>query len=87
MKMIPSSTLAACLAFAASAALAFSQTPHAMSAGDFSENFDDIASTAAWPDGFLSTEPWGKLAENLTGTIPSATRITRDTLTFRTGST
>lgn len=84
MKMIPNPALTACLAVAASAALAFSQTPHSMSAGDFTENFDDIADSTAWPNGFLSTEPWGVLDINTTGIIPSATRITRDTLTFRT---
>ncbi|QTN32989.1 Ig-like domain-containing protein [Akkermansiaceae bacterium] len=62
------------------------QTAHFMSTGDFSENFDDIADTAAWPNGFLSTEPWASVATDTTGTVPSATRITTSTATFSTGS-
>lgn len=67
--------------------LAHSQTPHFMNTGDFTENFDDIADTEAWPNGFLSSEPWAALDIDATGDIPAATRITRDTLTFRTGTT
>lgn len=58
------------------------QTKHFMSSGDFSENFDDIADPAAWPNGFLSSEPWAPVAIDANGVIPSATRITASTAAF-----
>lgn len=62
------------------------QTPYFLSAGDFTENFDDIADTTAWPDGFPSAGPWAAVAVNATGEIPSATRITNSTATFLAGT-
>lgn len=65
------------------------QTYFDMSSGDYSENFDDIANTTAWPNGFngTSSTEWRGLPTDATGSIPSATRITTATnVTFATGS-
>ena len=66
------------------------QTPYLMSGGNYSENFDDIANTTNWPNGFngVSSQEWRGLPTNATGTIPSATRITAPTdITFVISST
>lgn len=65
---------------------AHSQTAHFMSAGDFTETFDDIADVAAWPNGFLRTEPWAAVAAGGTDLIPSPTRITTASATLLDGT-
>jgi uncharacterized repeat protein (TIGR02543 family) len=65
------------------------QTYYNMSTANYSQNFNNIANTTAWPNGFNGTESqmWRGLAVNETGTIPSALRITTATnLTFTTGT-
>jgi len=52
-----------------------------MSAGDYSQTFDDIASWST-----PTTNSWQGLAVNATGTIPSATRITAASTNFVTGA-
>lgn len=70
----------------AAGALAHSQTAYFMSSGDFTETFDDIADTAAWPDGFLSSEPWAPVAPGGEDPIPSPTRITNSTTALLDGT-
>jgi hypothetical protein len=59
----------------------YGQTPYNMASGNYSENFDDIATITAWPDGFngTSSTEWRGLAINTTGTVPDGIKITATT--------
>ncbi|HEY4786745.1 MAG TPA: hypothetical protein VIH57_11875, partial [Bacteroidales bacterium] len=61
----------------------YAQTYYSMASGDYSENFDDITNTTAWPDGFggTSSAEWRGLAINSSGTIPDGVKITTSTAT------
>lgn len=62
------------------------QTPYFLSGGNFSENFDDIADTTAWPNGFLNSEPWAAVAATTATTpIPAPTTITASSQTISAG--
>lgn len=61
-------------------------TPYAMSGGDYSENFSEIAN---WANNFASgigADRWGSVAVNATGTIPDGQRTSVSTATFVTSS-
>jgi hypothetical protein len=61
----------------------YAQTHYTMASGNYSENFDNISDTLAWPNGFNGTSSgeWRGLAINATGTIPDGVKITTSTAT------
>lgn len=65
------------------------QTYFNLSGGNYTEDFNDIANTTNWPNGFggSSSAEWGSVATNATGSIPSANRISAATASFVSGST
>lgn len=81
-----------CTAFFLGAVLnnAKGQTYYTMSSGNYLEDFNDIANTTNWPNGFNgpSSTEWRGLAVNATGTIPDGVRLTAATnAAFVTGTT
>ncbi|NUQ81989.1 MAG: T9SS type A sorting domain-containing protein [Bacteroidetes bacterium] len=66
------------------------QTAHQMSSGNYSVNFDDIASWTNTSGTFAvgsGSASWKGLASGGSATIPDATRLTAATTSFQTGST
>jgi hypothetical protein len=81
--------LLAVLVLALGVTQASAQTYYNMSSGDYSENFNDIADTAAWPNAFngTSSTEWRGLPVNATGTIPDGVRISTVTnVSFSSGT-
>jgi hypothetical protein len=61
------------------------QTPYAMTAGNYSEDFVNIANTANWPNGFNGTDSaeWAAVAaQTASGTLGDGTRITVSSATL-----
>ena len=65
------------------------QTPYAMSGGNYTEDFANIANTTNWPNAFNGTDSaeWASVAVNATGTVGDGVRTTNGTLTFVTNTT
>lgn len=64
------------------------QTPYAMTGGNYSEDFANIANTTNWPANFNGTDSaeWASVVVNATGTVGDGVRTTNTTATFATGS-
>ncbi|MBU3681558.1 MAG: hypothetical protein FGM16_06435, partial [Flavobacterium sp.] len=61
------------------------QTPYAMTAGNYTEDFVNIANTTNWPNGFNGTDSaeWAAVAaQTASGTIGDGTRITVSSATL-----
>jgi hypothetical protein len=65
------------------------QTPYAMSGGNYTEDFANIATTTNWPNAFNGTDSaeWASVAVNATGTLGDGIKTTVSTATFSTGFT
>ena len=64
------------------------QTPYAMTGGNYSEDFANIANTTNWPANFNGTDSaeWASVVVNATGTVGDGVKISASTATFATGS-
>jgi hypothetical protein len=64
------------------------QTPYAMTAGNYSEDFVNIANTANWPNGFNGPDSaeWSSVIVNATGTVGDGVKTSSSTATFASGS-
>jgi hypothetical protein len=65
------------------------QTPYAMTAGNYTEDFTNIANTTNWPNGFNGTDSaeWASVIVNATGTVGDGVKTSSSTATFASGST
>ncbi len=67
----------------------WAQTPYAMSGGNYSETFDNIANTTNWPNGFNGTDSaeWASVGIIGTGnSVTSGVRTTKSSAAFVTGT-
>ena len=64
------------------------QTPYAMTAGNYTEDFANIANTTNWPNGFNGTDSaeWASVAVNATGVAGDGLKTSVSTATFTTGT-
>jgi len=64
------------------------QTPYALTGGNYTEDFINIANTTNWPNGFNGTDcaEWKSVAVYATGTAGDGTKISTATATFASSS-